>query len=440
MMLRFRFLGAALIAAAALAACSGGGSGLTPLPTTPLGTSNDAANGRVAASSQRAAPQAITANMTPSPQTAQAIAQGRLGPMSRTRDHDDGIGVQPRELHLAPGQSQPVTVTVYEATTVYAGSPDSDDASVSPHKQVVSKRGGGSLTFTIAAHQNGDVYVCFVTSESRYVCVEVTVGNATPSPSPSPAPSPSPSPTSSPSPTPVPSPTTFAYSGQTATYAASPGTYTIVATGAGGGNFGGGAVGGLGAVIGGTFTVASSETLTILVGGQGATGTGEPGGGGGGSFVVAPGNTPLLIAGGGGGGGVSINGGNGGAIATSGGGGGSGGAGANGASGGGGGGGLTGDGSAGTAGSPIPGGAGGLSFSKGGAGGTGAGSGGFGGGGGGGGASGDGGGGGGYTGGNGGSGEGAIPGDGGTSFDAGTNQTFSNAASPANGAVTITPL
>ena len=82
-------------------------------------------------------------------------------------------------------------------------------------------------------------------------------------------------------------------------------TYQILAYGAQGGN----AVanlttgpGGLGAEIGGDFTLTAGETLQIAVGGVGANG--GSGGGGGGSFVIGPGNVPLVIAGGGGGGGL----------------------------------------------------------------------------------------------------------------------------------------
>ena len=70
------------------------------------------------------------------------------------------------------------------------------------------------------------------------------------------------------------------------------GSYQILAFGAQGGN----AAGGLGAEIGGDFTLTAGESLQIAVGGIG-------GGGGGGSFVISPGNAPLVIAGGGGGGG-----------------------------------------------------------------------------------------------------------------------------------------
>lgn len=119
------------------------------------------------------------------------------------------------------------------------------------------------------------------------------------------------------------------------------GTYDIVVAGADG-NQGaqGGAPGGLGAVVEGTFTFASTKTLSILVGGQGGIGNGGGGGGGGGSFVVGPSNTPLAIGGGGGGGGIFSVGGNGAAVVTSGGAGGAGGFGGGFAGGGGGGGGL----------------------------------------------------------------------------------------------------
>ena len=50
-----------------------------------------------------------------------------------------------------------------------------------------------------------------------------------------------------------------------------PGAYDIVATGAGGGNGATFTLGGLGAVVEGTFTFAAPETLRVLVGGQGGT-------------------------------------------------------------------------------------------------------------------------------------------------------------------------
>lgn len=78
-------------------------------------------------------------------------------------------------------------------------------------------------------------------------------------------------------------------------------TYQILAFGAQGGNFADGNIfgpGGLGAEIGGDFSLKAGEILQIAVGGAGS-GLG----GGGGSFVVGPENMPLVIAGGGGGGG-----------------------------------------------------------------------------------------------------------------------------------------
>ena len=69
-------------------------------------------------------------------------------------------------------------------------------------------------------------------------------------------------------------------------------TYQILAFGAQGGS-----TGGLGAEIGGDFSLTAGDTLQIAVGGAGMSG-----GGGGGSFVVGPGNSPLVIAGAGGGG------------------------------------------------------------------------------------------------------------------------------------------
>jgi hypothetical protein len=94
----------------------------------------------------------------------------------------------------------------------------------------------------------------------------------------------------------------FTYSGSLVDFTIpTTGTYQILAFGAQGGNFVNGNMfgpGGLGAEIGGDFSLTSGEKLQIAVGGAGS-GLG----GGGGSFVVGPGNTPLVIAGGGGGGG-----------------------------------------------------------------------------------------------------------------------------------------
>jgi hypothetical protein len=211
--------------------------------------------------------------------------------------------------------------------------------------------------------------------------------------------------------------------------------YQILAFGAQGGP-GGGQVGpgGLGAEIGGTFSLTAGEALTITVGGMGGFS-----GGGGGSFVVGPGNTPLVIAGGGGGGGFVVFGpgpqrGGSGLTGT----GGNGNGGPGGVSGAGGGGGVFSNGGDGLldnqAGNPIPGTGGegypgllggipGGGFGGGGAGG--------------------GGGGGGYSGGAGG---GAVapdeqnPGGGGGSFDAGTDQILMAGFQTGNGEVILTEL
>ena len=66
-------------------------------------------------------------------------------------------------------------------------------------------------------------------------------------------------------------------------------------------------IGGLGAKMEGTFTLAKGAKLKILIGQEGHGGadfSDKPGGGGGGTFVTLLDNTPLIIAGGGGGGGA----------------------------------------------------------------------------------------------------------------------------------------
>jgi hypothetical protein len=239
---------------------------------------------------------------------------------------------------------------------------------------------------------------------------------------------------------------TFTYTGKVATWTV-PATalYQITAYGAQGANSNAPSAtkpppavgeigpGGLGAEIGGNFTLTAGEQLQIAVGGAGipATGAGGTpalgaGAGGGGSFVVGPDNTPLIIAGGGGGGGVEniigLPGGNG----------------------------LTGPNGDGNGGgiAPRPGGGGGGGFLSPGVtnpfGGTGGGAfpglaggppnGGFGGGGGA-----PGGGGGGYSGGGGGgtSSGGSSPGGGGGSFDAGTNQILVAGYQTGDGEVVI---
>ena len=66
-------------------------------------------------------------------------------------------------------------------------------------------------------------------------------------------------------------------------------------------------IGGLGAKMEGTFTLAKGAKLKILIGQEGhrtADFSDKPGGGGGGTFVTLLDDTPLIIAGGGGGGGT----------------------------------------------------------------------------------------------------------------------------------------
>ena len=214
----------------------------------------------------------------------------------------------------------------------------------------------------------------------------------------------------------------YLFTGSETNITLGPGTYAIIAIG----GEGGGLTGGLGAEMEAQFSFTNPTTLTLLVGGAGASGT-YAGGGGGGSFVVH-GTAPLVVAGGGagsdyngagangvtqtsGGGGGGVDGGGGGS-------GGSGGAGGGFQDGGGGGGGFSGAG-----GNGFFGGLGGSSFLSGGTGGSGpyGGTGGYGGGGGGGGAyssgGAGGGGGGGYSGGGGGSYLGAGGGGGGSIID-----------------------
>ncbi len=91
------------------------------------------------------------------------------------------------------------------------------------------------------------------------------------------------------------------------------GSYQIYALGAQGGTGHGGAAGGLGAEVVGTFTFAKGASLDIIVGEMGGSvpgfGPSAPGsgGGGGGSFVrLGAFGGPLLLAAGGGGGGGSL--------------------------------------------------------------------------------------------------------------------------------------
>ena len=109
---------------------------------------------------------------------------------------------------------------------------------------------------------------------------------------------------------------TFSTPGEYSYVAPTTGVYDITAFGAQGGGGGQGplcspangcspGVGGLGAEIGGSIHLTAGTTLTVIVGGQGAFGSGVAdqgggGGGGGGSFVFL-GAQPLVVAGGGGG-------------------------------------------------------------------------------------------------------------------------------------------
>jgi hypothetical protein len=236
---------------------------------------------------------------------------------------------------------------------------------------------------------------------------------------------------------------TISYTGTIVDYTVpTTGTYDITAYGAQGGDSTG-VAGGLGAEIGGIFSLTAGETLEIAVGQAGGSAT-TGAGGGGGSFVIAN-NAPLVIAGGGGGAsGTHVGGGGG--TGTSGGGprGGSGGNGGGGHTymvvvsggahdGGGGGAGYNSDGGTG-----LDDGSGGDNNSGGFAGGAGFGGGGYGGfgGGGGGGGNAGGGGGGGYSGGGGGGGGGGSGGGG--SIDNGTYLSAVAAANIGNGYVTIT--
>lgn len=98
----------------------------------------------------------------------------------------------------------------------------------------------------------------------------------------------------------------FAFTGAITTFTVPTcGPIRIEAWGAQGGNGFATNIGGKGAHVAGTFTLAKGTPLAILVGGQGlagTNGTSQRGGtGGGGSFVVQGVQTPLVIAGGGGG-------------------------------------------------------------------------------------------------------------------------------------------
>ncbi|HRI02038.1 MAG TPA: M36 family metallopeptidase, partial [Saprospiraceae bacterium] len=105
----------------------------------------------------------------------------------------------------------------------------------------------------------------------------------------------------------APTTTCFEFSGSIENWVVPAGvtSVTIEAKGAqGGSNEDCPGLGGLGAIMKGTFTVTPGQTLKILVGqqgGNGRSGSGNGGGGGGGSFVSTSANVPMIVAGGGGG-------------------------------------------------------------------------------------------------------------------------------------------
>ena len=103
--------------------------------------------------------------------------------------------------------------------------------------------------------------------------------------------------------------TTFNYTGAKTTYTVPAWATTLIITakGAQGGSATtSGNVGGLGAVVTGTFTVTGGSVLNLLVGGAGTSHRDSPSGGGG-SFVATAANAALLVAGGGGGAGSNYS-------------------------------------------------------------------------------------------------------------------------------------
>jgi hypothetical protein len=114
---------------------------------------------------------------------------------------------------------------------------------------------------------------------------------------------------------------TFAFTGAVQSFTASvSGEYAVELLGASGGN-----IGGLGAEVSGDVFLTAGEDLTLVVGGQGGTGSLAGGGGGGGSFLYGTAPALLAVAGGGGGGGSRAGGGVGGGPGLAGGSGGTGG-------------------------------------------------------------------------------------------------------------------
>jgi hypothetical protein len=101
---------------------------------------------------------------------------------------------------------------------------------------------------------------------------------------------------------------TASYTGQVQTFVVpQSGEYQITVYGASGGS-GNFESGGAGAEVQAFFNLTLNESLSVYVGGQGASfispflGDAGAAGGGGGSFVVTSAGTPLIVAGGGGGG------------------------------------------------------------------------------------------------------------------------------------------
>lgn len=95
-------------------------------------------------------------------------------------------------------------------------------------------------------------------------------------------------------------PVSFGYTGALQSFTiGKSGIYDLQAFGAQGGS--GDYAGGLGARIGGDFSLTAGEQLIVAVGGTGMSNI--AGGGGGGTFIVTQAGNPLVIAGGGGGGG-----------------------------------------------------------------------------------------------------------------------------------------
>jgi hypothetical protein len=328
----FRFVFAAVIAAA-LCACSSGAS-IAP-PASSVQT------------------QASTSNINAD--DARRVAGGQ-------KRCDANLSVNPTSLSFTAPQSQTITVTVNHPTVVFAASDDPNAASVRPVYVTVSGKQGGTATFTVTPKKNGTSgKIGLIDLQCEYAVVPFTIGFAAPTPTPTPAP--------------TPTSTTFGYTGAAQSFTVPSGVthVTITALGAAGDAHFCGGTAGLGASVTATIpVVVPSETLAVYVGGWGNAGDGFNGGGkegyntaGGGASDVREGGSALanrvVVAGGGGsvgcdGLGGPDQGGNGGAP---------GGNGVNGAStadggGGGGGGTQTAGGAAGTSTSGNPGSAGGL--------------------------------------------------------------------------------